>query len=474
MRNFLVLIIVFLRFNNAFGQTHVVSIIDFGAAPNDQKSDQLAFNAAAKYINKRKGFTKLIIPTGSYLVGPIYNYNQKIKSISRGRLWDVLNLENCDSVVIEGGKDARIKFNSGIPVGTVPGLSQNTDSAVHVGAFIRLTNSKNITVKNLHANGNNSQFRLLKTWGAGTNPYEREHDGLFLLNCQNIQVLNSSFNYFVRDGVMILQDKDKMPVKNITIINSKFNNNGRNGLSWCGGENVNFANCQFNFNATGKIVTNPACGIDIEPERGAKCRNGSFTDCLIEGNGGYALGSGYAEASNVTFKNCKFIGSSNYSIFCQSPAFVFKDCTIAGTSMFTYNSYNRANGTQLINCKIVDSIADKKIFKENYLLAVKGRYVSFSGCDFKTYSVPIVYTEISKKSGKKDGENTLFENCIFTANFKKKSTWGNLALLTSNSKFKNCKFYSTGLADFNSNLKSSEKNIEIENTPSVNSMENVL
>ncbi|WP_255153843.1 hypothetical protein [Ferruginibacter sp. HRS2-29] len=48
-----------------------------------------------------------------------------------------------------------------------------------------------------------------------------------------------------RDGPMILEDRDKIPVRGISFSNCTFNYNGRNGFSWCGGEEVRFYKCFF-------------------------------------------------------------------------------------------------------------------------------------------------------------------------------------------------------------------------------------
>ncbi|MCP9749901.1 hypothetical protein EGI32_02820 [Ferruginibacter sp. HRS2-29] len=65
------------------------------------------------------------------------------------------------------------------------------------------------------------------------------------MNSQAVKVQNCSFNYLGRDGPMILEDRDKIPVRGISFSNCTFNYNGRNGFSWCGGEEVRFYKCFF-------------------------------------------------------------------------------------------------------------------------------------------------------------------------------------------------------------------------------------
>ena len=445
---------------SAGAQVKTVYLSDFGAIANDNRSDQQAFNKAAEYINARKGNTRLIISRGKYLVGvkPRYSRDDDIPT-GAASLNNVMNFENCDNLIIEGTGNVLIRFADGLPFGTLTNRPGSADSSVHIGSLFRLINCTNITMLNFTADGNNENFRLLKTWGEGTNSYEREHEGLFILNCQQVTINNVSFLNFGRDGAMILQDADKMPVKNIVFTNCSFNNNGRDGLSWCGGENISLYNCRFNNNGKGKISTNPAAGLDIEPERYALCKKGSIIKCVFSNNGGNSVVSGYAEASDVIFDSCIITGNSNYALLCASPGFSFKNTAIAGCSLLSYDAANEKDGMNFINCSFTDSLLKKKVFAPNYLVAITGRYAKFDNCSFTSYKKPALYTEVKKKKSKEDNENSFFNNCTFNVYFKKPSTWGPYAFLVSHSKFVGCTFRSAGYADFKRIINDPEKNV---------------
>lgn len=444
----------------AAAQLKKIYITDFGAKANDKKSDQAAFTKAADFINERKGNTHLVIPRGTYIVGVMPKYSKDVDLLTgAASLKDVLKLKDCNNVVIEGSGVVCIKFDDGLPFGTLPDRKNNADSAVHIGSLFRFINCTNITLQNFNAEGNNENFRLLKFWGAGSNAYEREHEGLFLLNCQQVSVNNVSFNFFGRDGAMILQDADKIPVKDIMFTNCNFNNNGRNGLSWCGGENISLYKCRFNNNGNGKIKTNPAAGLDIEPERQALCKNGRVIKCEFMNNGGNSVVSGYNAASDVVFDSCIIRGNTNYALLCNSPRFSFKNTVIAGCSLLNYDAGNEKDGMNFFNCTFTDSVPKQKIFAPGYLTAITGRYARFTNCDFQGYKIPVLYTEIKKKRARDDDENSLFTGCSFSVYFKKASTWGQYAFLVSHSRFVNCVFKSSGYADFKRILNDSEKNV---------------
>lgn len=436
-----------------------IYIKNFGAIPNDNLSDQKAFNDAAAYINKRKGNVKLVISEGTYLVGPPYNYKSSYRNLPLSQQWDVLALTNCNNVIIEGQGMPTIKFLDNIPFGCVPYRSDKKDSSVHIGTLFRFTSCSKIRMRDINTNGNNIKFRLLHNWGAGANPYEREHEGLFILNSQDVIVQNCNFNYFGRDGLMILEDQDKQPVQSIRFTNCNFNYNGRDGVSWCGGADVSFYNCNFSYNASGKIVTNPGSGVDIEPERDAKCVRGSFIKCTFAFNGGYGLTSMYPEASQVVFDSCKIYGNTNYSLINNSPYFTFQNSQIAGTAIFSYDAPAEPMAIKITNCTFTDSLPGKKVFRNNYMASIQGRYMRFNNCTFTSYFVPSLYTEIRKKEKSNHPENTFFRNCTFNANFKKASTWDKWAFLVSHSHFIDCTFNSSGVADFKGILGQGEKNI---------------
>ncbi len=446
-----------------------VNISDFGAIPNDNKSDHLAFTKAAAFINGKKGNVHLKIKAGTYIVGVKPSF-KTIAEIPTGikTVNDVFNIKECNNVTIEGKGKAVIKFADGIPVGTVPNFPNNKDSAVHIGALFRFERCSNISLVNITADGNSNKAKLLNTWGVGPNPYEREHDGLFLYNCQFVTVKNVTLNYFCRDGCLLIQDPEFAPQKNISFYNCTFNYNGRDGVSWCGGENVSFYNCRFNNNCKGRLASNPGSGLDIEPERGALCKNGKIIKCEFKNNYGYAVVSGYSSASNVVFDSCSVIGNTNYALVITSPYFSFTNCFIAGSSLLTYGADTEAQGMRFRKCIFVDSVAGQKIFAPSYVTAVTGRYARFTECAFTGYKMPVLYTEITKKNQPEDKENLEFTDCTFSALFTKSSTWGYYAFLASHSEFLNCTFKTRGYASFKRILDDVEKNIRMKGSVFIN------
>ncbi|MFT3978961.1 MAG: right-handed parallel beta-helix repeat-containing protein [Ferruginibacter sp.] len=464
MKSIGVVILLLLGSCFAFCQVKTVYLTSFGAKPNDNISDQKAFNAASEYINKRKGNVKLVIPAGKYLVGPDYDYKLPVKKLPAGKLWDVIHLENCENVSFEGTGKVTIQFRDNIPFGCTLAYSDKPDSSVHIGSLFRLVSCKNITINNIKADGNNRKLRLLEYSGVGNSPYQREHEGLFILNCQNVTVKNTGFNYFGRDGFMVLQDNDKMPVKSLEFYNCTFNYNGRDGVSWCGGEDILFKNCEFNYNSRGRIQTNPGVGLDIEPERGANSSNGHFINCSFKDNGGYGIGSMDTAAVNILFDSCRIVGNTNYSLVINSKKVTINRSGIIGTALFLYDAGKEEDGFKIDSCTFTDTILGKKVFRDGYMLAIRGRYMRFNDCNFTSFAIPSLYTEIKKHKSLNDMENTIFKNCLFDARFKRASTWNNWGFIISHSLFDNCEFRSAGYVDFKTIFNQREKNVYLKNS----------
>ena len=105
---------------------------------------------------------------------------------------------------------------------------------------------------------------------------------------------------------------------NITLENSNFHHNRRNGFSWDGGSGVFATNCKFNYNGYGSFSSAPKAGLDIEWE----------FDYI------YCPWKIYNQAvSNGHFTNCDFMFNGRFGAVCYQPAnsydFFFTGCNFA-------------------------------------------------------------------------------------------------------------------------------------------------
>lgn len=431
------LITLLLLFNVAKGQT--IAVTDYGAIANDGLNDYVAFKKVSDTINARGGFTSVVFAAGTYNIRPPYldTYPDSVQTASQ---WDVFSLINCNTITFTGIGTVIIKLMDSVPFGVKPGMAVG-DSSVHIGSLFRFEQCRNITITNITGDGNMDGMRLLNPYGVGPNPYEREHEGLFILNVDNLVLENCSFKKYGRDGYLILENQSGIKTKNLFAKNCTFNSNGRDGVSWTGGDNVVFIDCEFNYNSKGRVGSNPGSGLDIEPERGAKCINGKFYNCIFSDNYGYSVVTGHpTDAYNILFDGGNIYNFQNLALFTSTPLVFFKNIKFVGqilTANFPADSANT-----FYRCSFSDSLPGYIYNHTNYIISV-GTNIRFDWCNFIAHNSSILYSENS---------GGVYNNCVFNALFTSNNGYGALALQTNYATYNSCVFRKSSYADFNAVL----------------------
>lgn len=202
-----------------------VSVIDFGAVPNDAGDDTDAFNEAFE----REGLETIYVPAGTYIIDAKKGINPKSnKSLvmdSEAVLdvignsmdtYNVINIRNVQNVSISGGQIRGER-------------DKHTGSGGESGMGIGIYDGVNISISDISISGN---------WG----------DGIYL-------------------GTM--DDKDDIyGCDNIRIENCKIFNNRRSNISIVDADNITIDRCTIS-DAKGAA---PQCGINIEPNRDSSGR----------------------------------------------------------------------------------------------------------------------------------------------------------------------------------------------------------
>lgn len=202
-----------------------VSVIDFGAVPNDAGDDTDAFNDAFE----REGLETIYVPAGTYIIDAKKGINPKSnKSLvmdSEAVLdvvgnsmdtYNVINIRNVQNVSISGGQIRGER-------------DKHTGSGGESGMGIGIYDGVNISISDISISGN---------WG----------DGIYL-------------------GTM--DDKDDIyGCDNIRIENCKIFNNRRSNISIVDADNITIDRCTIS-DAKGAA---PQCGINIEPNRDSSGR----------------------------------------------------------------------------------------------------------------------------------------------------------------------------------------------------------
>ncbi len=261
-------------------------IKSFGAKGNGKTNDHKSFQKAAAYFNSRGGNGKLIISPGTYIVGKqIFTGGKANQHAYKGE--DVLHFVNIKNFQVQGTSKSVLKYADSFKFGAFdpatgkPHEHGNNSFVIHtyaafVGNCINLENCNNISVKDLILDGNNKSLVLGGFYGDVGR--QLLHNGIFIKNSNNIIVNKLNVHHFGLDGIYVFNILNKQK-DNITLSNSRFEYNARQGLSWTGGNSLFVINCKFNHTGKGKFASPPSAGVDIEAEMGS-IRNGVFENYL--------------------------------------------------------------------------------------------------------------------------------------------------------------------------------------------------
>jgi hypothetical protein len=347
---------------------------DFGATGDGRTDDQAAFQKAAAFFNQRAqtpagaGRAVLRIPKGVYRVG----------HPSPGDLGDLLHLTGCRNLTIAGDDSAttEIRYADSLRYGTFdPATHQFYEPptaffadwgwGVRGGTAIVLQGCDNMEVSNLAINGNSAHLDVGGHWG--DTGIQLAFDGLFVTGSRRVRVRRLAVHHFGRDGIQVLNrlatSVDDPAQEDILLENSRFDYNGRQGLSITGANGLRAINCSFSH--TGRVVipalsrplySNPGAGVDVEPE-GGYVANVRFDRCRLVDNAGQALvsdryGAGAPNVKNIVVANSLLWGVTNWSAWVRQTGFLFENCRIYGA--FVTGSYAPGYPTRFVGCTFED------------------------------------------------------------------------------------------------------------------------
>lgn len=443
------------------------SIKEFGAKGDGKTDDHDAFVKASAFFNKRSGHGKLIIPKGTYIVGRqkfTGDINNKGSLVYVGE--NVIDLRNCHDMIIQGAAGAVLKHRRGLRIGTFSPVDgkpfkhsikdinvkpEYANYASNAGNMLFVSGCSGISISGLSIDGNVGNFEFGGNWGIGRNAYELIHYGIYILDSHDINVRNCNIKNFSCDGIYIANIGQQLKTYNITVDKCKVNYNGRNGLSWIGGENIRVSNSAFSNSGQGIVHESPAAGISIEVENSSFCRKGYFYNCVAENNIGSAIASGSKSlSSDVLFKKCIAASPVYYTLFADAADHRFEDCKFYGTVLVWYRATSKVDAVKFKRCLFEENYQGKKMYDGSYQLGIEATGAAVDSCTFKAYTTANYYlnaltTDCSADNPQKIRiSNSVFYNYCKTA-FK---LGGNNAGIGRHTYFYNNKFYKQSSAVF--------------------------
>jgi len=405
------------------------SVKDFGAKGNGTTDDHDAFVKAAAFFKNRKGHGKLIIPKGTYIVGRQKFAGDDKKSFAYVGEY-VLDLSDCQDLIIEGKPGAILKHRDGLRIGTfspddgkpfkhsiknIQVKPEYARYASHPGCMIFVSHSSNIHITGLMLQGNMANLNFGGNWGIGRNPFELIHYGIYILDAHDIYLENCQVKDFACDGMYVANLGQELKTYKIVVNKCRVNFCGRNGLSWVGGENIKVTNSEFSNAGRGIVHESPGAGIDVEVENSSFCRNGYFYNCTMENNGGSAITSGSKDlSSNVLFKKCTAASPDYYTVFADAPSHSFEDCKFYGTVLVWYMANTQKEAAKFKRCLFDENYKGKKMYNGNYQLGTEAAGVIIDSCTFKGYTTSSYYMAgHAKDCNPGNAQLQHVSNCIF-------------------------------------------------------------
>lgn len=408
-------------FPTAQAQRYIVKDIrSFGAKGNGKTSDQQAFEKAAAFFNHRGGNGRLVISKGIYIVGKQdFTGGQKGKPAYYGH--DVLHFSHVKNMEVEGKNGARLIYTDSLRFGAFnpqTGLAYpnqkyfvNYAYAALIGNCILIDSSENLTIRNLELDGNNKA--AIPGGVYGDKGRQLPHYGVFILNSRKVKIENVYAHHFCLDGICV-SNKTSSKQDEIQLKDCRFNYNGRQGLSWVGGNDLEAKGCHFNHTGQAKFMSPPGAGVDVEASVGP-IKNGEFEDCEFIDNKGMGMVADNGNSSNCKFKDCTFWGTSTYALWVNKPGFTFTGCNIYGSFVHGFNAASDVEATKFFNCHFEDSAYEGKEPYGKFLVESNGRRrVSFTNCTFVSNKMRLAWVQIGAKLPPE--EKYQFNNCHFIIN----------------------------------------------------------
>jgi hypothetical protein len=403
-----------------------VSSKKFGAVGDGKTNNTSAFQMAAKWLETNGG--TLVIEPGVYIVG-----KQRFSGSysSGGSYFDepIIALTNATKPIVIIGKGATLKAANGLKYGSFNPVTGLKDSIrklhnrvsynASAFSFINAIGCISVMVKELQLDGNSSKMDIGPAFGP--EGIQLSATGIRLYNNKHAVVENCYIHHCALDAVLIgwtgLKNED--PPYPHVIKNVKADFNGRQGISWVGGNSLQVYDCDFSntgksFNAGLPVVSKPSAGIDIEIEESI-IKNGYFYNCTVFNNAGPGVSSIGHDTYNINFINCVFIGTTSSAAYPKSQCFSFDGCTFVGKVERIFGSKEKQKAISFKNCEFsmdVNKSPNKQVYGDR--------------CEFY------------------EGDNVLMESCIFDAAKMRLPVFSKKEIT-----FLNCKFSQEHTQDFN-------------------------
>lgn len=338
----------------------------FGAKGDGRTNDTEAFTRLAAAVAQRGGGRIALGVGRTYIVGRQTRALQLDPGVAYPPAL-LLQFKDLEHGLTVDGNGATMRAAPGLRYGSfdratgephqhkMPFLDRSTIASPYT-AMIEVTGSRGpVAIRNIELDGNLRTMRI--GGGYGDTGIQISGSGIFLRNNWGDEVLEDVYTHhhpqdgFLIDGVDDAALAQKV-VRRARRVRSE--HNARQGCSVIGGRGWLFDECAFNHTGRAGLKSAPAAGVDIEAEGRKINRGHRFTRCEFMDNAGNGMVADSGDSADCQFSDCRFVGTTNWSLWSAKPYFRFERCMVVGTAVRPFGDPDPERATHFVDCTFTD------------------------------------------------------------------------------------------------------------------------
>lgn len=318
-----------------------------GALGDGLTNDTAAFQKLATVIQSANGGVISLRPGATYIVGAQTFLNSGIY-MWKGQT--VLSFNGLTKPLIIHGNGAKLKLASGLKFGTFDSSGNPTNHTppwttgeactTAIDGIVSVQNcTAAVLIEDLEIDGNASNL----SWGGqfGNQGWQLPADLFFIWgNLGPVTMRRCYAHHGSRDGLDSSFGSgtnaasgygDRVHIQDCT-----FEYNNRNNWSSGNGNGCLIENTRFNHagkcpGVPSPTFSSPGANIDLEAfVPASQMRNFRFKSCEFVDAAGNSMNADGGDIQKVSFENCRFVGTSGWSMWVVKPWMRWRDCTIVG------------------------------------------------------------------------------------------------------------------------------------------------
>ena len=333
----------------------------FGAKGDGVTNDSAAFAALAVGVNANGGGSVVLRPV-TYIVGR----QTRTRPGRRGYAFEpasLLHFRGCTKPLTIRGNGAVLKCASKLRYGvfdpvsgrkiepSMPNMARGNLATPYEHMIMVEGCRGRIAISDLELDGTSESHEIGGQYGDVG--WQIPAIGLFLMGNSGDELIENLYtHHHLQDGIMLSGGSNAgRPTRRFRNVRSEYN--VRQGCSIIGGSRYVFENCKFNHTGRGRISSPPGAGVDIEAEHTPN-RDHSFINCEFSNNAGCGMLADSGDSAGGTFRDCRFVGTTSWSLWAAKPNFRFYNCTVVGAAVQCFGDPDPARAAQFHGCTFTD------------------------------------------------------------------------------------------------------------------------